>query len=519
MGSDAVDWDTIWQGDTLCAVPHTSELLEVVTYVGKGRGVRVVGDVKAGTLLLAERATAVAPEQQLAEAILTKQHELDDTAWRQLCLACVGGEQEALTRPVPLSSWPSDALHNAGTVERRRDSISLPWLKRVVDLNAYRCSAPKSEYAFSRDDQVGQSDEERHSSYGLFLLGALINHSCAPNLSKVLLDDWVFLRAARDIANGEEVTQFYCDIRMPVKMRQRELLDLFGFLCDCPRCMLENAVDACGGGENLGTYKSLYSSNMPAFMPHQRSLLASQLEALVFDAERQAHQALQTYRHSCGGGEHGDLSRWEEWMRWPLVPAFSQVAHRLRLDGRLKESMALWRKAEKAVQAVVPLSNVHLRLLAELLLTVAKLNDSALLEESLAASRHATALAYGGTTSVWHELVGFRMPTSVLALVDRLEQAEGAALSPGSVECVWGAVELDGASGLRKATLVARSAAFTRAEDVCFDASERLLVIGAPGATKARMTCPFPADLERVATRFSRRQGLLTVSVLEKASG
>ena len=42
-------------------------------------------------------------------------------------------------------------------------------------------------------------------------------------MSKVLLGDYLFLRASREILLGEELTQHYCDIRMPVEMRVQEL--------------------------------------------------------------------------------------------------------------------------------------------------------------------------------------------------------------------------------------------------------------------------------------------------------
>ena len=37
--------------------------------------------------------------------------------------------------------------------------------------------------------------------------GSLFNHSCASNATKVLLSDWLFLRAARDLKAGEVVEQ------------------------------------------------------------------------------------------------------------------------------------------------------------------------------------------------------------------------------------------------------------------------------------------------------------------------
>lgn len=233
MQSDGINWDEIWQGDTTSAKFYASECLEVLTFQGAGRGVRTVAPLRAGELLLAERALAVAPEPELGAKLVSMQKELDDLSWCRLNVMCDGKPLPVVERAVPLRAWP-------GNTERQDASLmSLPRMDRIVDLNAYRCMSPISEYAFTPDDQPATSDEERHEAYGVFPLGSLFNHSCAPNMSKVLLADWVFLRAARDVAVGEELTQYYCDVRMPVEMRQKELFELFEFKCNCSRCAFE----------------------------------------------------------------------------------------------------------------------------------------------------------------------------------------------------------------------------------------------------------------------------------------
>ena len=143
---------------------------------------------------------------------------------------CDDDDLKQFPKPIPLPSWPANLRRSEGR------TITLQQMQRKVALNAYRCSAPVSEYAFSMDEI---REEERHENFGVFPLASLFNHSCAPNMAKVLLADWVFLRAGRDVAPGEELTQYYCDIRMPVEMRRKELSDLFGFTCGCPRCLFE----------------------------------------------------------------------------------------------------------------------------------------------------------------------------------------------------------------------------------------------------------------------------------------
>ena len=47
------------------------------------------------------------------------------------------------------------------------------------------------------------------------------------------------LRAARDIAAGEQLCIAYLDVDLPVERRQEKLSFGYGFTCACPRCLEE----------------------------------------------------------------------------------------------------------------------------------------------------------------------------------------------------------------------------------------------------------------------------------------
>jgi len=78
--------------------------------------------------------------------------------------------------------------------------------------------------------------------HGVFLphLGALINHSCEPNLiSKSNYNcktEWV---AKRDIAKGEQLTMTYVPLELGITER-RSRLQNWNFVCHCPRCDRED---------------------------------------------------------------------------------------------------------------------------------------------------------------------------------------------------------------------------------------------------------------------------------------
>ena len=52
-------------------------------------------------------------------------------------------------------------------------------------------------------------------SVGVYALPAFINHGCAPNACKVVIGHTVFLRAARDMREGEEVLMKYFEVTAP----------------------------------------------------------------------------------------------------------------------------------------------------------------------------------------------------------------------------------------------------------------------------------------------------------------
>ena len=97
----------------------------------------------------------------------------------------------------------------------------------------------------------------------LYSTGAQMNHSCVPNVdytwrtstscsSSTIISSSakVTFKANRAIRAGEELTIAYCDIaqdNMDVSVRRRRLLEDFGFVCHCERCVEEEG----GGGDNV----------------------------------------------------------------------------------------------------------------------------------------------------------------------------------------------------------------------------------------------------------------------------
>ncbi|TMW66669.1 hypothetical protein Poli38472_013981 [Pythium oligandrum] len=74
---------------------------------------------------------------------------------------------------------------------------------------------------------------------GCFPLGAMVNHSCAPNTVATFRRDSLAMefRALRVIEPGEEITHSYVDPIVPRTQRQARLRGRYHFDCQCQRCV------------------------------------------------------------------------------------------------------------------------------------------------------------------------------------------------------------------------------------------------------------------------------------------
>lgn len=79
---------------------------------------------------------------------------------------------------------------------------------------------------------------EHQTGTAAFLLASMFNHSCEPNLAVTWPGNSavVEMRAARDIAPGEQLTISYIDETLPRAQRQEALRFAYGFACGCPSC-------------------------------------------------------------------------------------------------------------------------------------------------------------------------------------------------------------------------------------------------------------------------------------------
>ena len=76
---------------------------------------------------------------------------------------------------------------------------------------------------------------------GCYLFCSLLNHSCAPNIKRLNVDDKVVIIVSRMIAKGEQLFDSYrLNFNNQSKaQRQEALMKDYGFICDCEACVYD----------------------------------------------------------------------------------------------------------------------------------------------------------------------------------------------------------------------------------------------------------------------------------------
>ncbi|CAM6118571.1 unnamed protein product [Calypogeia fissa] len=130
------------------------------------------------------------------------------------------------------------SYESAGTSSSKeaQPAEDLPTLLWNVVANHAMCTKVRS---LSRSEPM---KVETCEFWGFWILPSLINHSCAPNCHRMIVGETMFIRSAKDIAAGEELTLPYFDIFEPLSIRDAHSQSSFGFRCECPRCTFERSL-------------------------------------------------------------------------------------------------------------------------------------------------------------------------------------------------------------------------------------------------------------------------------------
>uniref|UniRef100_A0A6C0JJG3 SET domain-containing protein n=1 Tax=viral metagenome TaxID=1070528 RepID=A0A6C0JJG3_9ZZZZ len=78
-----------------------------------------------------------------------------------------------------------------------------------------------------------------HNTPGICFIATRMNHSCDPNIKYDVVGKELVFKIKKPIQKNDELFDSYIDYRLPKKERQQILLERYGFMCKCTKCMNE----------------------------------------------------------------------------------------------------------------------------------------------------------------------------------------------------------------------------------------------------------------------------------------
>ncbi|KAI1773666.1 hypothetical protein F4818DRAFT_97598 [Hypoxylon cercidicola] len=260
----------------------TPPLIDCATYArpvavrdspGRGKGLFTTKPVKAGELLLCEKAFAYSyagddsPVGRLNTTILMNTNS---------GTMCVGGQANLITQVVqkiyhnPAESEVFTDMHHGDYVPVTTSKVDgAPvvdtfLVARIIELNCFGAprSSCKSTMAVLNDERKCEPDA--HSTCGIWPLASRINHSCVTNCRRSFIGDMMIVRATEDMKAGTELRFQYQlpDPNETFEETQKKLKG-WGFRCDCAMCLDKKRTPP----STLRERHSLYESRKPGLRP------------------------------------------------------------------------------------------------------------------------------------------------------------------------------------------------------------------------------------------------------------
>ena len=125
---------------------------------------------------------------------------------------------------------------------------------RVEQIRRLNCFSAPTRSSELLSQHPNSNPELRN---GFWTHASYLNHSCVPNTIRTFIGDIRFLRATRDIAAGEELTNQYIAPDIDIVARQEKYRTTWGFECDCELCVVDSEVSEQGRNQRFEKFEEL----------------------------------------------------------------------------------------------------------------------------------------------------------------------------------------------------------------------------------------------------------------------
>ena len=196
----------------------------------RGRGLFLDGrEAKRGEVLVVCEPMVIAEPSALQEAAMEALKVSGEEAFeRFMCLHDGHGIKPLAEMDSNVNNWARWSKNQGSKASK---SVKPERVKEILRSNT-----------IARDVLNEKGSVEEATLCGVWPLACLVNHSCIPNVQVHFLGDFLILRAASNIAPGEELLMSYVSPLQPHHLRQEHLSSRFNFTCSCPRCKLDEAI-------------------------------------------------------------------------------------------------------------------------------------------------------------------------------------------------------------------------------------------------------------------------------------
>ena len=260
--------------------------IEVRPSPGRGRGTFATRDIRAGTLVIAEKALGSVYEGEIKRLSGKRLGIFFDHA--ELSRGPIGpADSELIWRIMQASSENSqlsDAVQGlfggaadaseAGVenCERRAAAaVNVHHLEGVIEKNAFATDCAHESTVHGSVQGQGSVTRDKPPTRlvsftggkGVWNKASFLNHSCVPNCIHFSITDFVFVGTIRDVRAGEELTTTYSE-RMSYDERQARLAKSYGFQCKCPLCRHECTAKKAELESAMTEYKSICKELSPS---------------------------------------------------------------------------------------------------------------------------------------------------------------------------------------------------------------------------------------------------------------